>query len=388
MRISIHTLIAAVVFASLLGGDNFAGEAKKVTATPTPNNGLNPQVMVDAKGVVHLIYSKGDSGKADLFYVKSTDGGATWSSELKVNSGAGSVIIAGTIRGPRLALGKDSRVHVAWMGSAAAEPKGPNNANPMLYTRLSDDGKSFEPQRNLIQEHYGLDGGGALAADSAGNVYVFWHGMGDVKGEVGRRVYVAVSTDDGKTFAKEKPAIAEQTGACACCGMNALADAKGNIYVLYRGAQDGGNERDIFMLVSKDKGATFQGADVSQWKLQKCAMSTSYLAETPKGVLAAWEVRQTVQFGFVGSNFAMGTPFAPLQLGRNPKNPAAAANANGETLASWTEGTSFNQGGSVGWQLYDKSGTPGRESGKAEGLPANSLVAVFAKPDGTFVILH
>jgi DNA-binding beta-propeller fold protein YncE len=42
----------------------------------------------------------------------------------------------------------------------------------MLYARLDDAGTAFEPQRNLIQVAAGLDGGGSVAADQAGNVYV------------------------------------------------------------------------------------------------------------------------------------------------------------------------------------------------------------------------
>ena len=42
----------------------------------------------------------------------------------------------------------------------------------MLYTRLNDAGTAFEPQRDLIRMARGLDGGGAVAADGVGNVYV------------------------------------------------------------------------------------------------------------------------------------------------------------------------------------------------------------------------
>ena len=41
---------------------------------------------------------------------------------------------------------------------------------------LSDEGSAFEPQRNVMQFAEGLDGGGSVAADVQGNVYVAWHG--------------------------------------------------------------------------------------------------------------------------------------------------------------------------------------------------------------------
>src|SRR5712692_7179345 len=144
----------------------------KVSLVRVPAGGIQPQVAVDAKGVVHMIYYNGDAGNGDLFYVRVQDGGAKFSAPIRVNSVAGSAIAAGNIRGGHLAIGQNGRVHVAWNGSHASGPGGPPGREPMLYTRLNDAGTAFEPQRNLIQTAYGLDGGGAVAADSAGHVYV------------------------------------------------------------------------------------------------------------------------------------------------------------------------------------------------------------------------
>jgi hypothetical protein len=90
---------------------------------------------------------------------------------------------------------------------------------PMLYARLNDAGTGFEPERNVVGSAWGLDGGGSLAADGEGNVYVFWHApIPGKKGEDNRRVWVAVSTDDGKSFAQEAIAYTPPVGACGCCG--------------------------------------------------------------------------------------------------------------------------------------------------------------------------
>src|SRR5438270_715860 len=78
-----------------------------------------------------------------------------------------------------------------------------------------------------------------VAVDASGNVYVFWHAPEPGKtGEGNRKVWVAVSTDEGKTFSTERAATREPTGACGCCGMRAFADARGRLYALYRGAKD------------------------------------------------------------------------------------------------------------------------------------------------------
>src|SRR4051812_46176732 len=87
----------------------------KVTLLRVPNGGIQPQTMVDEKGVVHLIYLAGEPRSCDVFYVRSHDG-ENFSQPLRVNSESASAIAIGNIRGAHLALGASGRVHVAWMG--------------------------------------------------------------------------------------------------------------------------------------------------------------------------------------------------------------------------------------------------------------------------------
>src|SRR5262249_54433714 len=155
-----------------------------------------------------------------------------FSSPIRVNSRPASAIAAGSVRGGQIALGKDGRVHVVWNGSGQGT-KGPGDGSAMLYARLNDAGAAFEDERNLMQGTQGLDGGGTVAADDAGNVYVAWHGVKTGQhGEANRQVWVARSTDEGKTFTAEEPAWTKPTGACPCCSTRALASSDGWVYLL------------------------------------------------------------------------------------------------------------------------------------------------------------
>jgi hypothetical protein len=348
-----------------------------VSTLHVPNGGIQPQV-VEKDGIVHLLYFSGAAEKGELFYVRSRDYGATFSKPLAVNT-PGSAMAIGNIRGAQLAVGRNGRVHVAWNGTA------PVGRIPMLYTRLNDAGTAFEPERNLIHDAWGLDGGGSLAADGDGNIYVFWHApIPGEKGEQNRRVWIARSTDDGKAFEPERLAFDKPIGACGCCGMKAFADASG-IHVLFRSADQLVN-RDIWLLSSGDHGKTFEGAQVARWNVGACVMSSEDITATPNGLLAAWESEKQTYFGRVEAGRIVKPVAAPGEP-KNRKYPVVAANAKGETLFAWTEGTAWKKGGSVEWQVFDKDSHPAAERGTAPGFPVWSLVAAFAKPNGDFVLV-
>ena len=275
-----------------------------------PDGGLQPQATVDANGVIHLIYLYGDPAAADIGYVRRAPGDRQFSKPIRVNDQQGSAIALGTVRGPRLVLGRLGRIHIAWNGSGKAGPKAARNSVPMLYTRMRDNGQGFEKQRNVMQIATGLDGGGTVAADQLGNVYVGFHAQGQKngqpqEGEIYRRVWLARSSNDGRSFEAEIPVSPQTNGACGCCGIAALADKEGNVYLLYRTAREGVH-RDMYVLVSRDRGRSFQAVELQPWQIGACPMSTASLSEGNGRVVASWETEKQVYFALV--DVAVGWP--------------------------------------------------------------------------------
>jgi hypothetical protein len=366
-------------------------EPVRVEVLKAPDDGIQPQAVIDKAGVVHLVYFKGEPAAGDLFYTRIEPGKGAFAAPVRVNSQRGSAVAIGTIRGAHIALGRHGHVHIAWNGSNQAVPKNTFGSNPMLYSRSDSAGRAFEPQRNVMRRTSALDGGGSVAADWAGNVYVAWHGHSEdsAGGELGRRIWTARSTDDGATFSAEEPALDKQTGACGCCGIRALADSQGRIYILYRGAGEGGAERDMYLLSSRDHGEHFDGNMIHPWKINGCPMSSASLAEQGDRVTSAWETNQQVYFARIDPGSGKLSPPAQPPGNADRKHPAVACNQRGETIVVWTEGTGWQKGGTLGWQLFDPDSRPTDRKGRVEGgIPVWGLPTVVARPDGSFLILH
>jgi hypothetical protein len=333
----------------------------------TPDQGVYPRAAVDGSGTLHLIYFKGDARGGDVFYVRSDHPREGFSKPVHVNSLPDSAMIIGTVRGPQLALGRDQRVHVAWMGTQSE----------MWYTRMDDSRQAFESQRNIATRRPGLDGGGTVAADSSGNVFIVWHAPASAKehDEAARRVWIARSSDEGKTFAAETDGGAPPRGVCACCNLAAWAQRE-NLYVLYRCATKKVH-RDIHLLSFNDQLQCTADRTVAETQINKCVMSTASFAA---GV-GAFESNGQVHWIRLATEDAPITPPGDAQR----KHPSIAISPTGHVLLTWTEGSSWNHGGRLAWQRFDSTGKPGETSGGGE-LPAFSVPAAVARPEGFFII--
>jgi hypothetical protein len=386
-----------VLLAAVLGSSSATVPSRGVDAVHVvrvPNGGVQPEVAVGTGGALHMVYLAGIPASADVLYVRSTDDGRTWSDPIQVNSQAGSAIATGTIRGAHVAIGSNGRVHVAWNGSSIALPQPPPDPKtkragaPMLYARSNAARTTFEPQRNVMTGTFHLDGGGSIAADGRGGVYVAWHANaadGD-DGEQGRRVWIARSFDGGATFREEVPVSDVSTGVCGCCALRLAATPRGQLHLLYRSARETVH-RDIYSLVSTDRGATFNGQRLHEWEIGACPMtSMSIVPRDP--VLHAWETDGQVHFNTGGDVAAPKSPATKPGELPHRKHPRLAVNSAGTVLLVWADGTGWARGGSVAWQAFTRDGQPTQVKGTQGDLPAWSFAAVAARADGSFVVFY
>ena len=333
-----------------------------------------PRAVVGDDGTAHAVYARGTMSSANLFYVRRGPGDDAWSTPERVNSQQFSVFGVGPVDGGQLGLGPDNRLHVVWFQTEPVR---------FFYTRSNPDGSGFEPQRDLVtHEEGGVEAGPTVAADSRGNVFVFWH-AGAVE-DARRAVYLAVSRDGGTTFEPARRVSSEAEGACACCSLAAISDATGAVHVSYRGAGDN-VRRGQRLLTSTDHGRTFSDRLIHPWELGACPVSTTDVALGSDGATVAWETEGQVYFADVDQLDVLVSPTETARFRR--KNPALAVNARGNTLLAWGDGPGFRSGGTLHWQVFDAAGRPAGERGSgAEPIPSGSVPAVVVQDDRFLVI--
>lgn len=250
-----HAVVVLTVIAWSGLTDVACAEVKTIRV---PHGGEVPEVVLDARGVLHLTYGLGKPGNG--FYIQSRDAGRTFSTPVQLNRRADTVTVGGE-RGPKLALGKDGAIHVVWLGYY-------KKGGGVWYTRSMDGGRTFAAERNLVEPKYGADNA-TVAADAESNVFALWTGgfpgvEPDPDSPVASPIIWVRSDDNGRTFSKNELLRSDHPAsgrACGCCRLEAQGGADGHLYVAFRGGYQ--NLRDPYLLRGRKAENDFRCVRVS-----------------------------------------------------------------------------------------------------------------------------
>lgn len=347
-----------------------------------PDKALVPDVAVDAKGVLHMVYGLGDNA----YYVRSTDDGQTFTAPVQVNA-EGKVQLTMGERGPKLAVASDGSVHVAW-----ADRWSPGVKVFVRYSRSLDGGRSFAPAKQ-ISSMPGVDGV-TMTADGQGNVLAFWHAADPPQKEVPEAhwIYLSRSSDNGGHFAPvERIKLSGLKDlACSMCMMRARIAADGNVYLAFRSAKD--NIRDFYVLKSPVAENNFVPIRVNtdNWELMRCPMCGPELTFDPQGKLLCafmsrhrvyWSAMDEVKDGF---KLHIATPANE----DNEIYPAAVSNGRGEVLMVWQVGPmAVNKTAIVKWAIYRADGTFTGHQDTVGTSSSGTKPTAFVGRDGQFAII-
>jgi hypothetical protein len=356
--------------------DGMGGEGL-ITLVRAPEGALVPEGMLDAAGALHLVYGQAGNG----YYVRAGQGGQPSSTPVRLNRQPGSLLVGGE-HGPRLASGKGGTLHVVWLA------RGPRGAG-IRYTRSTDGGRTFEPERNVAETQTDCHSA-TVAADQEGNVWVFWlDGVlrGPANPPMAAPIFMARSTDDGRTFTRKEAVRHDHPGpACACCRLEARVRADNRIYLSFRSAYR--NVRDVFLLTGQKSENDFHAVRISEddWRLAECPGSGAPFSFDARGrLLASWMSRGRVYWAAAPAADPAAARFGPRipapRAARAENYPLVLANRRGDVMLIWTEERR------VRWARYTPDGRFTGRQGIAGDLRAPDKPTAFVGRDDRFHIV-
>jgi hypothetical protein len=281
-----------------------AGEGSSIVA----GNGRQPQLAIDAAGVVHLVFG----AEASVFYCRSADGAESFTAPVEVFRSP--ALALGMRRGPRLAVSKGTVIVTAIAGEV-----GKGRDGDVVAWRSEDSGRAWQgPKQVNDVSASAREGLHAMAAAADGTVFCTWLDLRNGKMEL----FGSRSTDGGATWSANQRVYRSPSGSvCECCHPSAAFDQQGRLYVMWRNSLDGA--RDMYLSVSQDGGRTFGDAHKlgeGTWPLEACPMDGGMIAAGAKEPATVWRREHQVY---------LASPSEPERLLGRGQQPWVAVSQQG-----------------------------------------------------------
>lgn len=293
----IRILISCVLLAwPLLGCARRAQsiEPLAIQVSSPDADAAEPAIATAPDGTVYVVWVEHrEGGGADVLLGQYDQSGVAKGPPVRVNPKKGE---ATAWRGdpPTVAVAPDGTACVGWTSRV---PERPHSTN--LYVSVSrDQGRRFEPPVKVHDDQKpGPHGMHAMAIALDNKIYVTWldernlpspagekSKAGHKHMEANRDLFVAVSSDGGKTFSSNRQIASD---VCPCCKTSLAIAPDGRIYASWRQVLPG-NLRHIAVASSTDRGETFSGPVIvsdDRWMLAGCPVSGSSLSVSEGGRL-------------------------------------------------------------------------------------------------------
>jgi hypothetical protein len=233
--------------------------------TWTVGSSSSPAIAVDTDNVIHVVWEDLSSGKARIYYKKSTDQGQTWSTSQTLTSSSGNSMT------PALAIDSDKTLHVAWCDDTPG--------NPEIYTKNSADGGSTWSAAKRLTWTSGKSYDPAIAAGSGHSLFVVWDD--DTPGNY--EIQAKRSTDQGTTWSTAQR-ISWTGGDSVAPGI--VIESGGAVHVVWSDSTPG--NPDLYYRGSTDGGTTWSPVQRLTWTAEDSAFP-AIAADSGGALHVVWE---------------------------------------------------------------------------------------------------
>ena len=323
----------------------------------------SPQFAVSGNDV-YVVWQAKTTGKYQIIFAKSTDGGATFSTPANISNNSGDSSY------PKI-VASGNNIYVTWSFTVTKKDY------DVLFTKSTDGGATFTTPAN-ISNNSG-DSGLPQLAVSGNNVYVAWENIGLGNFDV----FVAKSTDNGNSFTfpvnvsnNEAPSGAPQ-----------IIASGNNIYVSWMDKTSG--NYDVFVAKSSNAGSIF-GTPINVSKTLKDS-GYQQMAASGTDIYVVWTEtisNENYDVFFAKSTDGGSTFDAPVNISNNVGPSAwAQVTAQNNIYVAWEDSTAGN---------YDIFIAKSTDGGSTFGAPINvsntlkesAFVQMIATNDGLYLTWH
>lgn len=212
----------------------------------TTSDQRNPALAVHFSGASYVVWEDQRSYSWEIYFALTTNEGWSWTDpRRRINDTVDSNQLH-----PDIALHTSGIIYVVWDDR--------RGSNTDIYFAMSDDGGASFSNPNIrvpdtdTSDHTSP----AIAADSAGNVYVVWEDERSGDSDI----YFTLSSDGGETWADPNLRVNTDGGTEGQYNPDIAVGPSGTVYVVWRDYRSG--DGDIYIASSTDGGTTWTDPNV------------------------------------------------------------------------------------------------------------------------------
>lgn len=207
------------------------------------NNVTDPSITISpVDDTIYLSYAKTENNETNIYLVKSTDNGSSFSEPIRVNNNPDDATM-NAWTSTKIALGPNSEVYILWHVIDESNKEFAYGTSSLRLAKSTDGGQTFAPAtspgNNTLTEKAFFD----LAVSKNNSIYISYldslSNVTDFSISYPSEVKLLRSFDGGDSF--ETPITIDKT-ACDCCKTAAMTDQNGEAYVLWRHASHINNQ--------------------------------------------------------------------------------------------------------------------------------------------------
>jgi hypothetical protein len=272
------------------------------------------QIAIDPSGNISVVWLDSTPGYSAVFFSRSSDGGATFSSPQNLSDNQGD---AG---GAQIAVDSTGNIYVAWGGPGSS-------SDSIFFTHSSDGGTTFSTPMIISNHPSGGARGPSMAVDSGGNINVTWGGA-----YLPRTLFFSRSSDGGATFST--PVSVSNSGE-AQDGQVAV-DSSGNINVVWC---DGYGEFQVAFSRSVNGGASFSAPNIVSYAGETCHPAMTL--DSKGNIYIAWDLQPYGDI-YVGRSSDGGATFSYTDITNKTTNATSSheritTDLSGNIYVVWTQ---------------------------------------------------